>query len=204
MYQFTRIPNWYFTSIFWKWYMEILITMQSKPLQLFWKFSDSKQNLTFMYILHFTELIVCAQCNNACHGECVADSFIQDSLILLWRAEEGTDHLVPVLVTLQDVIWCHWHLRRGDPHSSWIHHTQNTPSAPGNPIQHPIAGERTPMTPMGLVMAGCWQINSILTNIGRRNSIRILNQYPFFWNILIWTQFICFINLFAFWKLKLL
>ena len=31
---------------------------------------------------------------------------------------------------------------------------------------------------------GCWQINSILANIGRRNSIRILNQYPFWWNIL--------------------
>ena len=75
---------------------------------------------------------------------------------------------------------------------NWVH-TQNTPSAPSHPNQHPIAGERTPMTPMGLVMAGCWQINSILTNIGRRNSIWILNQYPFFWNILIRTQFICFI-----------
>ena len=57
---------------------------------------------------------------------------------------------------------------------------------------------------MGLVMAGCWQINSILANIGRRNSIRILNQYPFFWNILIWAQFICILKLFAFKKLKLL
>ena len=54
-------------------------------------------------------------------------------------------------------------------------HTQNTASAPSHPIQHPTAGESTPLTPMGLVMAGCWQINSILTNIGRRNSIRILN-----------------------------
>ena len=35
---------------------------------------------------------------------------------------------------------------------------------------------RVPLWPQrGLVMAGCWQINSILTNIGRRNSIRILN-----------------------------
>ena len=32
-----------------------------------------------------------------------------------------------------------------------------------------------PLTPMGLVMAGCWQINYISNNIGRRNSIRILN-----------------------------
>ena len=54
-------------------------------------------------------------------------------------------------------------------------HTQNTASAPSHPIQHPTAGESTRMTQMGLVMAGCWQINSILTNIGHRNSIRILN-----------------------------
>ena len=78
--------------------------------------------------------------------------------------------------------------------------SQNTASAPSHPIQHPTAGERTPMTPMGLVMAGCWQINSILANIDRRNSIRILNQYPFFWNILIWAQFIFFLKLFAFYS----
>ena len=77
-------------------------------------------------------------------------------------------------------------------------HTQNTASAPSHPIQHPTAGTSTHMTPVGCVMAGCCQINYILTNIGRRNSIRILNQHPLFWNILIWTQFICFINLFAF------
>ena len=70
-------------------------------------------------------------------------------------------------------------------------HTQNTASAPSHPIQHPTAGTSTHMTPVGLVMAGCCQISYILTNIGRRNSIRILNQHPLFWNILIWTQFIC-------------
>ena len=58
-------------------------------------------------------------------------------------------------------------------------HIQNTASAPSHPIQHSTAGESTPMTSMGLVMAGYWQINSILTNIGRRHSIWILNQYPF-------------------------
>ena len=53
---------------------------------------------------------------------------------------------------------------------------------------------RAPLWPQwALYMAGCWQINYILTNIGHRNSIRIWNQYPFFWNILIWMQFICFI-----------
>ena len=40
--------------------------------------------------------------------------------------------------------------------------------------------------PIHLDMTGCWQINSILANIGRKNSIRILNLYPFLWNILIW------------------
>ena len=68
---------------------------------------------------------------------------------------------------------------------------------PSHAMQHHTAGEITPMAPRGLVMTGCWQINSILTNIGRRNSIRNLNEYPFFWNILIWVQFICFIKLFA-------
>ena len=77
-------------------------------------------------------------------------------------------------------------------------HTQNIASAPSHPIQHPTAGASTHMTPVCLVVAGCCQIDNVLTNIGRRNSIRILNQHPLFWNILIWTQFICFINLFAF------
>ena len=65
-------------------------------------------------------------------------------------------------------------------------HIQIMASASSHPIQHPTSGELTPMTPVGLVMAGCWQINSILANIGGRNSIPILNQYPFFWNIYIY------------------
>ena len=36
-----------------------------------------------------------------------------------------------------------------------------------------------PWTPPHCDMAGCWKINSILTNIGLRNSIEILNQYCF-------------------------
>ena len=70
---------------------------------------------------------------------------------------------------------------------------QITASAPSHPIQHPTTGEITPMTPVGLGIASCRQITSILSNIGRRNSIRI-----FFWNILMWAQFICFIKIFAF------
>ena len=42
------------------------------------------------------------------------------------------------------------------------------------PCQPPAILSSTPqMTPVGLVMAGCCQINYILTHIGRRNSIRI-------------------------------
>ena len=54
------------------------------------------------------------------------------------------------------------------------------------PHQPPVILSSTPelgLTPLTCV---CWQINSILANIGHRNSIRILNQYPFWWNILIW------------------
>ena len=54
------------------------------------------------------------------------------------------------------------------------------------PHQPPVILSGTPelgLTPLTCV---CWQINSILANIGHRNSIRILNQYPFWWNILIW------------------
>ena len=40
-------------------------------------------------------------------------------------------------------------------------------TTPNHPIQHPTYSKRTPMTPVGLVMAGCWQINDILSNIGR-------------------------------------
>ena len=77
-----------------------------------------------------------------------------------------------------------------------------TASAPSHPIQHPTAGMGTHMIPVGCVMVGCCQINYIITNIGRRNSIPILNQHPLFWNILIWTEFICFINLFCILKIK--
>ena len=44
----------------------------------------------------------------------------------------------------------------------------------------------TPSTPLSCGMASCWQIDSILANSGRKNSIQILNQYPFLSNILIW------------------
>ena len=72
-----------------------------------------------------------------------------------------------------------WHTR---PRTGWVYsafHSQTTPSAPSHPLRHP----RTGLTPLTCV---CWQINSILANIGHRNSIQILNQYPFWWNILIW------------------
>ena len=55
----------------------------------------------------------------------------------------------------------------------------------------------THLTLVGLVMADCCPINHILSNIGRRNSIRILNQHPLFWNILTWTQVFCFIKFFS-------
>ena len=41
-------------------------------------------------------------------------------------------------------------------------------------------------TPLSCGMSSCWQINSILVNSGSKNSIQILNQYPFLWKILIW------------------
>ena len=43
-----------------------------------------------------------------------------------------------------------------------------------------------PWTPPHCDMAGCWEINYILANIRCKHSIRILNQYPFLWNISIW------------------
>ena len=43
----------------------------------------------------------------------------------------------------------------------------------------------TPSTPLSCGMASCWQINYILANSGHKNSIQILNQYPFLWKVLI-------------------
>ena len=43
-----------------------------------------------------------------------------------------------------------------------------------------------------------WQINSILAISGRKNSIRILNQSPFFQQISIWAYIICFIKFLLF------
>ena len=54
------------------------------------------------------------------------------------------------------------------------------------PHQAPVILSGTPELGWDPLTCGCWQINSILANIGRRNSIRILNQYPCWWNILIW------------------
>ena len=53
-------------------------------------------------------------------------------------------------------------------------------------------------TPLSCGMASCWQINSILANSGRKNSIQILNQYPFLRKVLIWAQFIGFIKFLSF------
>ena len=53
------------------------------------------------------------------------------------------------------------------------------------PLQPPAILSGTPglgWTPFICGRAGCWQINSILANNGRR----ILNHYPFQWNIPIW------------------
>ena len=70
-----------------------------------------------------------------------------------------------------------WHHR-----TLWtLDHSQSTQWTPA------IRLFRTPelgCTPLSCGMIGCWQINSILANIGRKNSNRILNQYPL-WNILI-------------------
>ena len=49
----------------------------------------------------------------------------------------------------------------------------------------PQAWLANPSTPLSCGMASCWQINSILANSGRKNSIQILNQYPFLWKVLI-------------------
>ena len=51
------------------------------------------------------------------------------------------------------------------------------------PHQPPVILSGTLEQGWAPLTCGCWQINSILANIGRRNSIRILNQYPFWWNI---------------------
>ena len=51
---------------------------------------------------------------------------------------------------------------------------------PGLPGHHLDPGTWTPCG-----KAGCWQINSNLSNISRKNYTGILNQYPFSWKITI-------------------
>ena len=53
------------------------------------------------------------------------------------------------------------------------------------PHQPPVILSGTPEVGLAPLTCGCWPINSISANIGHRNSIRNLNQYPFWWNILI-------------------
>ena len=53
------------------------------------------------------------------------------------------------------------------------------------PHQPPVILSGTPEVGLAPLTCGCWPINYISANIGHRNSIRILNQYPFWWNILI-------------------
>ena len=47
------------------------------------------------------------------------------------------------------------------------------------PHQPPVILSGTPELGLAPLTYVCWQINSILANIVHRNSIRILNQYPF-------------------------
>ena len=54
------------------------------------------------------------------------------------------------------------------------------------PNQPPVILSGTPELGWAPLTCICWQINSFLANIGHRNSIRILNQYPSWWNISIW------------------
>ena len=66
------------------------------------------------------------------------------------------------------------------------------------PHQPPVILSGTPELGWAQLTCGCWQISSILANIGHRNSIRILNQYPFWWNISIRSWFISFIKFLSF------
>ena len=66
------------------------------------------------------------------------------------------------------------------------------------PYQRPVILSGTPELGWAPLTCGCWQINSISANIGHRNSIRILNQYPFWWKILIRAWFISFIKFLSF------
>ena len=107
--------------------------------------------------------------------------------------------------------WCHWKRSMWSGEIRWhfrvkgtvvcVISNNNNKQPPAIPSSTPQLASSPPWTPVGLVIAGCWQINSILFNIGRRNYFWSLNQYLFFWNALIWAQFICFIKFFAFWKL---
>ena len=68
--------------------------------------------------------------------------------------------------------------------SHWVNglmsdHSQITPMSPQPSYPAPQGWMATSWTPLSCDMAGCWQINSILASIGRKNSIWISNQYPF-------------------------
>ena len=62
-------------------------------------------------------------------------------------------------------------------------HNNARPHIARPPHQPPVILSGTPELGWAPLTCGCWQINSILASIGHGNSIRILNQYPFWWNI---------------------
>ena len=66
-------------------------------------------------------------------------------------------------------------------HQTYPEHRMNPRSAilPSTPE---LVG-LSPCIPQHCDMAGCWQNNCILADIGRKNSTQFLNQYPFLWNI---------------------
>ena len=67
-----------------------------------------------------------------------------------------------------------------------LKYTARPPQEPQPSYPAPQGWLATPSTPLSYGMASCWQINSILANSDRKNSIQILNQYPFLWKISIW------------------
>ena len=62
---------------------------------------------------------------------------------------------------------------------------RNSMAGPDATYPAPQGWVATPWAPVSYGMVGCWHINSILANNDRKISIRILNQYPFLWKMLI-------------------
>ena len=130
-------------------------------------------------------------------------SNFKSSLFCLHSSAHSSDVYISCHFTNSEPRHCFWllpnHARRCLTVEQLLYwsHSQTTPWAPAILSRTP-GPACYPLNPAQLSHGWLLTYWFFLANSGRKNSIRILNQYPLLRNLSIWAQFICFIKYLSF------